>query len=81
MPQLTLFVHRTQELKERLEYDKEEDLMTHQIMTYWFKHGTKQIHDYSLLGYTLSPNPQITNDPREMMLYSPIYSDAVEPLI
>jgi hypothetical protein len=34
---LTLLVHRTQELKDRLDDDKEEDLMTHQIMTFWFK--------------------------------------------
>ncbi len=57
MPQLTFFVPRTQELKDRLDYDKEENLMTHQIMTLWFKCRTKQIHDYSLVGYILSPNP------------------------
>jgi hypothetical protein len=57
MLQLTLFVHRKQELKDRLDYDKEEDSMTPQIMTFWFKHGTKLIHDYSLVGYILSPNP------------------------
>jgi hypothetical protein len=34
---LTLLVHRTQELKDRLDDDKEEDSMTHQIMTFWFK--------------------------------------------
>jgi hypothetical protein len=33
-----LLVHRTQELKDRLDNDKEEDLMTHQIMRFWFKH-------------------------------------------
>jgi hypothetical protein len=76
-----LFVHRTQELKERLEYDKEEDSMTHQIMTFWFKRGPKLIHDYSLVGYVLSPHPQIMNDARERMLDSPIYSDAIERLI
>jgi hypothetical protein len=57
MPQLTLFVHRTQELKDRLDYDEEEDSMTHQIMTFWFKCRTKLIHDYSLVGYILSQNP------------------------
>jgi hypothetical protein len=31
MPQLTLFVHRTQELTDRLDYDEDEDLITHQI--------------------------------------------------
>jgi hypothetical protein len=76
-----LFVHRTQELKDRLYYDKEEDSMTHQIMTFWFKCRTKLIHDYSLVGCTLSPNPQIMNDARERMLHSPIYSDAVKHLI
>ncbi len=79
--QLTLFVHRTQELKDRLDYDKEEDSMTHQIMTFWFKHRTKLIHDYILVGYILSPNPKIMNDARERMLCSPIYSDAIEHLI
>ncbi len=81
MPQLTLFVHRTQELKERLDYDKEEDLMTHQIMTFWFKCWPKLIHDYSLVGYILSPNPRIMNNERERMLCSPIYSHAIKHLI
>ncbi len=78
--QLTLFVHRTQELKDRLDDDKEEDSMT-QIMTFWFKCQPKLIHDYSLVGYILSPNPRIMNDARERMLYSPIYSDAIKRLI
>jgi hypothetical protein len=47
--------------------------MTHQIMTFWFKHQPKLIHDYSLVGYILSP--------QERMLDSPIYSDAVKRLI
>ncbi len=55
--------------------------MTHQIMTVWFKCPPKLIHDYSLVGYILSPNPQIINDARERMLDSPIYSDAVKRLI
>jgi hypothetical protein len=76
-----LFVHRTQELKDRLEYDKEEDLMMHPIMTFWFKCRTKLIYDYSLVGYILSPNPRIMNDARERMIHSPIYSDTVECLI
>jgi hypothetical protein len=43
--------------------------MTHQIMIFWFKKcRTKLIHDYSLVGYILSPNPQIMNDTRERML-------------
>jgi hypothetical protein len=79
--QLTLLVHRTQELKDRLDDDEEEDSMTHQIMTFWFKHQPKLIHDYSLVGYILSPHPQIMNDARKRMLDSPIYSDAVEHLI
>jgi hypothetical protein len=54
--------------------------MTHQIMTFWFKHQTNRIHDYSLVGYILSPN-QIINDARERMLHSPICSDAVKRLI
>jgi hypothetical protein len=81
MLQLTLFVHRTQELKDRLDYDKEEDLMTHQILTFWFKRRTELIHDYSLVGYILSPNPQIMNNARERMLHSPINSDAIQHLI
>ncbi len=55
--------------------------MTHQIMTFWFKRQPKLIHDYSLVGYILSPNPQIMNNARERMIDSPIYSDAVECLI
>ena len=55
--------------------------MTHQIMTFWSKCRTKLIHDYCLVGYILSLNPQIMNDSRERMLHSPIYSDAVKPLI
>jgi hypothetical protein len=55
--------------------------MTHQIMTFWFKCRTKLIHDYSLVGYILSPNPQIMNNASERMLHSPIYSHAVESLI
>jgi hypothetical protein len=81
IPQLTLFVHRTQELKERLDNDKEEDSMTHQIMTFWFKRQPKLIHDYSLVGYILSPNPQIMKNARERMLWSPIYSDTIKRLI
>jgi hypothetical protein len=81
MLQLTLFVHRTQELKDRLDYDEEKDLMTHQIMTFWLKCRTKLIHDYCLVGYKLSPSPQIMNNARERMLHSPIYSDAIEHLI
>jgi hypothetical protein len=55
--------------------------MTHQIMTFWFKCWPKLIHDYSLVGYILSPNPRIMNDERERMLDSPIYSDIVKHLI
>ncbi len=55
--------------------------MTHQIMTFWFKHQPKPIHDYSLVGYILSPNLLIMNNARERMLHSPIYSDTVERLI
>jgi hypothetical protein len=76
-----LFVHRTQELKDRLDNDKEDNSMTHQVMTFLFKCQPKLIHDYSLVGYILSPNPQIMNNARERMLASPIYSDAVERLI
>jgi hypothetical protein len=81
MLQLTLFFHRTQELKDRLDYDEEEDSMTHQIMTFWFKRRMKLIHDYSLVGYILSPNSQIMNNARERMLHSPINSDAITHLI
>ncbi len=76
-----MLVHRTQELIDRLDDDKEEDSMTCQIMTFWFKRQPKLIHDYSLVGYILSTNPRIMNDARERMLDSPIYSDAVERLI
>ncbi len=55
--------------------------MTYQIMTFRFKCQPKLIHDYSLVGYILSPHPRIMNDAREMMLDSPIYSDAVKHLI
>ena len=34
--------------------NKVENLMTHQIMTFWFKRQPKLIHDYSLVGYTLT---------------------------
>ncbi len=76
-----MLVHRTHEQEARLEDDEEEDLVTHQIMTFWFKHQPKLIHDYSLVGYVLSPNLQIMNNARERMLDSPIYSDAIERLI
>jgi hypothetical protein len=55
--------------------------MTHQIMTFWFKRQPKLIHDYSLVGYILSPNPCIMNNARDRMLHSPIYSDAIKHLI
>jgi hypothetical protein len=55
--------------------------MTHQIMTFWFKRRPNLIHDYSLVGYILSPHPRIMNDARERMLDSPIYYDAIEHLI
>jgi hypothetical protein len=55
--------------------------MTHQIMTFWFKCQPKLIHDYSLVGYILSPNSQIMNNARERMLHSPIYSAAFKCLI
>jgi hypothetical protein len=64
-----------------LDDDEEENSMTHQIMTFWFKSQPKLIHDYSLVGYILSPHPQIMNNATERMLGSPIYSDAVEHLI
>jgi hypothetical protein len=78
IPQLTLFVHRTQELQDRLESDEEDKLMTYQIMSFWLKRRTKLIHDYGLVGCILSPNLQIMNDARERMLHSPIYSNAVK---
>jgi hypothetical protein len=34
-----------------------------------------------LVGYILSPNPQIMTNARERMLDSPIYSDAIKHLI
>ncbi len=55
--------------------------MTHQIMIFWFKHQPKLIHDYSLVGCILSPNPQIMNNARKRMVDSPIYSDAIKYLI
>jgi hypothetical protein len=55
--------------------------MTYQIISFWLKHRTKLIHDYGLVGYILSPNPQIMNNARERKLHSPIYSVAVERLI
>jgi hypothetical protein len=64
-----------------LESDEEEDSMTYQIMSFWPKCRTKLIHDYSLVEYILSPNPQIMNNASERMLHSPIYSDDVECLI
>jgi hypothetical protein len=76
-----MLVHRTQELKDRLDNDEVENSMTHQIMTFWFIRQSKLIHDYSLVGYILSPHPRIMNDSKERMLDSPIYSDAVEHLI
>jgi hypothetical protein len=74
-------VNRTQDLKDRLDYDKEEDSMTHQIMMIWLNRQPKLIHDYSLVRYTLSPHPQIMNNAGDRLLSSPIYSDAVERLI
>ncbi len=74
-------MNRTQDLKDRLDYDKEEDSMTQQIMMFWLKCQPKLIHDYSLVGYTLSPHSQIMNNARDRLLSSPIYSDAVERLI
>jgi hypothetical protein len=74
-------VNKTQDLKDRLDYDKEEDSMTHQIMMFWLKRQPKLIHDYSLVGYTLSPHPRIMNNARDRLLSSPIYSDAVKRLI
>jgi hypothetical protein len=76
-----LLVHRTQELNNRWDDDKEEDLMTHQIMRFCFKRQPKLIHDYSLVGYILSPNPQIMTNERERVLDNPLYSDAIEHLI
>jgi hypothetical protein len=64
-----------------LDDDKVENSMTHKIMTFWFKRQPKLIHDYRLVGYILSPHPQIMNDARERMLDSPIYSDAIKRLI
>jgi hypothetical protein len=55
--------------------------MTHQIMTFWLKRRPKLIHDCSLVGYKLSPHPQIMNNARDRLLSSPIYSDAIERLI
>jgi hypothetical protein len=81
IPQLPLFVHRTQELQDKLECDEEEDSITYLIMTFWFKCKTKLIHDYSLVGYILSLNPQIMKNARESMLHSPINSDAFKRLI
>ncbi len=55
--------------------------MTHQIMMFQLKRRPKLIHDYSLVGNTLSPHPRIMNDARDRLLSSPIYSDAIERLI
>jgi hypothetical protein len=74
-------MNRTQDLKDRLDYDEEEDSMTHQIMTFWLKRRLKLIHDYSLVGYILSAHPQIMNNARDRLLSSPIYSDAIKRLI
>jgi hypothetical protein len=81
IPQLKLFVHRTQDLQDRLECDKEENSMTYQIMPFWLKCRTKLIHNYSLVGCILSPNPRIMNNARERILHSPIYADTVKCLI
>jgi hypothetical protein len=64
-----------------MDYDKEEDSMTHQIMMFWLKRQLKLIRDYSLVGHTLSPHPRIMNNARKWLLSSPIYSDAIKRLI
>ncbi len=55
--------------------------MTHQIMMFWLKRRPKLIHDYSLVGYTLSPHPRIMKNARDRLHSRPIYSDAIERLI
>ncbi|KAL3766558.1 hypothetical protein ACHAWU_007798, partial [Discostella pseudostelligera] len=38
------------------------DSVTHQVMRFWLRRRENLVHDYSLVGYILSPNPIIMED-------------------
>ena len=53
--------------------------LTDQIMRFWLKRREKLIHEYSLVGYILSPNPTIMAHAREHKTQN--HDDAAETLI
>ena len=53
--------------------------MDHVAMRFWIKRRDKLIHDYSLIGYLLSPNPTIMAHAYENR--SMIHNEAVVRLI
>ena len=53
--------------------------LAHQVMHFWLKRRDKLIHDYSLVGYILSPHPTIMA--HAVINKSTIHDEAVERLI
>lgn len=55
------------------------DSLPHRVMRLWEKRRESMIHDYSLVGYLLSPNPKIMDD--AVHSKSPQHSNAAKRLI
>jgi hypothetical protein len=51
----------------------------HQVMHFWIKRKDKLVHDYSLVGYILSPNPAIMAS--AIVNKSQMHNEAAERLI
>ena len=53
--------------------------ISHMVMRLWLKRRPKLVHDYSLVGFILSPNPTIMAS--AVLNKTPLHDDAVERLI
>jgi hypothetical protein len=61
--------------------DSERDSFVYEVMSFWLKRIPKLVHDYSLVGFILAPQPVIMREASLQLTESTIYTDAVSRLI
>jgi hypothetical protein len=82
VPQLQLLLHDKQSLSNIISAKETQwsgNMLTHQVMCFWIKGRDKLVHDYSLVGYILSPN--LTIMVSAIVNKSQMHNEAAERLI
>jgi hypothetical protein len=82
VPQLQLLLHNKLSLSNIISATETQwsgNMLTHQVMHFWIKRRDKLVHDYSFVGYILSPNPTIMAS--RIVNKSQMHNKAAERLI